>query len=99
MRRSPRVSLLCFDPRRPDRFLEFEGLVVVMTEDGALEHLDLSASKYAGHPVRYFGDVVPIAFADAEVPVLCQVEPITVVASGASIGPARSRSRPPTSTF
>lgn len=80
MRRDPRVALLCYDPRRPLRYLEVRGLVVSMTEEGAAEHLDRLASKYVGRSVRYFGDVVAAAFADAEVPLLCRIEPVHVVA-------------------
>jgi len=35
MRRNDRVTLLCYDPRQPLRFLEVRGAVVEMTEDGA----------------------------------------------------------------
>ena len=35
MRRDPRVTLLCYDPRQPLRYLEVRGAVVEMTEDGA----------------------------------------------------------------
>ena len=37
MRRDPRVTLLCYDPRRPLRYLEVRGTVVEMTEDGAAQ--------------------------------------------------------------
>ena len=80
MRRDPRVVLLCFDPRRPHRYLEVRGTVVEMTEDGAAEHLDHLASAYAGRPVRYFGGMIPARFAETEVPVLCLVRPTHVVA-------------------
>src|SRR6476659_6578128 len=46
MRRDPRVALLCYDPRRPLRYLEVRGLVVEMTEVGAVAHLDALASTY-----------------------------------------------------
>ena len=68
MRRDPRVTLLCYDPRQPLRYLEIRGTVVEMTEDGALEHLDALASKYAGRPVRYFGDCIPAEFAETRDP-------------------------------
>ena len=84
MRRDPRVTLLCYDPRRPLRYLEIRGRVVEMTEEGAAQHLDDLASKYAGRPVRYFGDVIPAAFADSEIPVLCRIRPIHVVALDAT---------------
>jgi PPOX class probable F420-dependent enzyme len=35
MRRNPRVTLLCYDPRQPLRYLEVRGTVVQMTEAGA----------------------------------------------------------------
>jgi len=80
MRRDPRVALLCFDPRRPLRYLEVEGRVTDMTTDGAEVHLDALASGYLGHAVRYFGDVIPVAFAAAETPVVCRIQPVHVVA-------------------
>jgi PPOX class probable F420-dependent enzyme len=84
MRRDPRVTLLCFDPRQPLRYLEVRGTVVEMTEAGAAEHLDDLASKYAGRPTRYFGDAIPARFAETETPVLCRIRPRHVVALDAT---------------
>lgn len=84
MRRNPRVTLLGFDPRRPLRYLEVRGAVVDMTEQGACAHLDALASKYAGRPIRYFGDAIPAGFAATEVPVLCRIRPTNVVAMDAT---------------
>ena len=50
MRRNRRVTLLCYDPRQPLRYLKVRGMVAGMTEAGAAEHLDCLASKYAGQP-------------------------------------------------
>lgn len=80
MRREPRVVLLCYDPRAPGRYLEVQGTVESMTETGGAAHLDELASKYAGRPVRYFGEVIPERFAESEVPVLCRIRPTHVVA-------------------
>ena len=80
MRRDPRVTLLCYDPRQPLRYLEVRGTVIEMTEDGAAAHLDALASKYAGRRIRYFGDAIPAGFADTETPVLCRIRPDHVVA-------------------
>ena len=80
MRRNPRVTLLCYDPRKPLRYLEVRGTVVEMTEEGADRHLDDLASKYAGRPIRYFGDAIPARFAETEIPVLCRIRPTHVVA-------------------
>ena len=84
MRRDPRVTLLCYDPRRPLRYLEVRGRVVEMTQDGAAAHLDDLASAYAGRPIRYFGDAIPAHFAETETPVLCRILPQRVVALDAS---------------
>ncbi len=84
MRRDPRVTLLCYDPRQPLRYLEVRGTAVEMTETGAAAHLDALASKYAGRPVVYFGDAIPAHFAETEIPVLCRIRPDHVVALDAT---------------
>jgi PPOX class probable F420-dependent enzyme len=83
MRRDARVVLLAYDPKRPLRYLEVRGVVEAMREDGALGHLDALASRYAGRPIRYFGECIPAAFADSEVPVLCLIRPMFVTAMDA----------------
>ena len=80
MRRNPRVTLLCYDPGEPLRYLEVRGTVVDMTEEGAGRHLDELASKYARRPIRYFGDAIPARFAETEIPVLCRIRPTHVTA-------------------
>ena len=80
MRRNPLVTLLCYDPRQPLRYLEVRGSVAEMTEEGAGRHLDELASKYAGRPIRYFGEAIPVHFAETEIPVLCRIRPTHVVA-------------------
>lgn len=84
MRRDPRVTLLCYDPKEPLRYLEVRGTVGDMTEEGAVRHLDALASKYAGRPIRYFGDAIPARFAETEIPVLCRIRPTHVVALDAT---------------
>ena len=59
MRRDPRVTLLCYDPRQPLRYLEVRGTVVEMTEDGAVDTSTRSPRSTPGGPIRYFGDVHP----------------------------------------
>jgi PPOX class probable F420-dependent enzyme len=80
MRRDPRVTLLCYDPREPLRCLEVRGTVVEMTEEGALEHLEGLCQRYLGRRMRYFGEVIPAEFAATETPVLCRILPTHVVA-------------------
>jgi PPOX class probable F420-dependent enzyme len=84
LRRDPRVTLVCYDPREPLRYLEIRGMVVEMTEEGASRHLDELASNYLGRPVRYFGDVIAARFAETEIPVLCRIRPTRVVALDAT---------------
>jgi PPOX class probable F420-dependent enzyme len=84
MRRNPRVTLLCYDPREPLRYLEVRGTVVEMAEEGAARHLDELTSKDAGRPVHYFGDAIPAHFAETETPVLCRIRPTHVVAVDAT---------------
>ena len=84
MRANPKVTLLCYDPAEGLRYLEVRGTVVEMTEDGAMAHLDALTSKYAGRPVRYFGDAIPARFAETEIPVLCRIRPTRVVALDAT---------------
>jgi PPOX class probable F420-dependent enzyme len=90
MRRNPRVTLCCYDPRQPLRYLEVRGTVLEMTQAGAAEHLDALASSYAGRPIRYFGDAIPARFADTEIPILCRIRPTHVVALDATDKEGRS---------
>lgn len=84
MRRNPRVTLLCFDPHEPLRYLEVRGRVIDITEWGAGKHLDGLASKYVGRPMRFFGDSVPARFAETEIPVIFRIRPVHVVAVDAT---------------
>ena len=77
MRLNPKVTLLCYDPRQPLRSLEVRGTVVEMTEDGAKEHLDGLSELYTGKK-PYFGECVPAALRETEVPVLCKILPTRV---------------------
>jgi PPOX class probable F420-dependent enzyme len=78
MRANPKVTLLCFDPRQPLRYLEVRGIVVEMTEIGALQHLDHLSERYTGAS-PYFGRCVPAHWQQTEVPVLCKIQPTHVV--------------------
>jgi PPOX class probable F420-dependent enzyme len=89
MRRDPLVTLLCYDPRQPLRYLEVRGRVIEMTETGAGAHLDALSSKYVGRPVTYFGEVVPAGLQATEHPVLCTIRPTHVVALDATGEPDR----------
>lgn len=60
MRRDSRVSLALIDPDNPYRYLQLQGRVVEITEDGADGHIDKLAKKYMGvdkYPLRQPGEV------------------------------------------
>ncbi len=60
MRRDPRVSLALIDPDNPYRYLQLQGRVVEITENGADQHIDKMAKKYMGvdkYPGRQPGEV------------------------------------------
>jgi hypothetical protein len=78
MRRNPKVTLLCYDPDNPLRFVEVRGTVVEMTEAGAMEHLDGLSGLYVGRS-PYFGVCVPAELRHVETPVLCRILPTRVV--------------------
>ena len=79
MRANPRVALLVYDPRDPLRNIEVRGLVVEMTEEGAVEHNDRLAQLYLGNPgARFFGDSVPAEFAATYFPVKVVIAPTHV---------------------
>ena len=59
MRRGPKVTLLCHDPRQPLRSLEVRGTVVELVTEGALEHLDALTRACTRHP-RYYGFIYPV---------------------------------------
>ena len=79
----PKVSLLVVDPDDSSRFIQIRGDAELVVER-AEEHLDDIASKYAGRPIRYFGDCIPVRFAETEIPVLCRIRPTHVVALDAT---------------
>jgi PPOX class probable F420-dependent enzyme len=60
MRRDSRVSLALIDPDNPYRYLQLQGRVVEVTENGADAQIDRMAKKYMGldqYPYRQPGEV------------------------------------------
>jgi PPOX class probable F420-dependent enzyme len=48
LRRNPRVALTAADPDNPYRYVQVQGRVAEMTENGADAHIDTMAKKYTG---------------------------------------------------
>lgn len=83
MRANSHVSLLAYDPKRPLRHIEIRGVVVEMTEEGALEHLDQLTQLYSGKPgAKFFGDSVPAELQATQTPVKVTIEPIHIRVEG-----------------
>lgn len=60
LERDPRISLSIQDAQNPYRYIEIQGRVVELTEQGAAEHIDKMAMKYMGkekYPFHKPGDV------------------------------------------
>ncbi len=83
MRANPRVTLLIYDPANPLHNLEIRGVVVEMTEEGALEHLDQLTARYLHKPgAHFFGDSVPVELRAIHIPVKIKIAPARIRAEG-----------------
>lgn len=83
MRANPRVTLLAYDPANPLHNLEIRGVVVEMTETGALEHLDQLTALYLHKPgAHFFGDSIPAELSATHIPVKITIRPTRIRAEG-----------------
>lgn len=83
MRANRLVTLLAYDPQHPLRHIEVRGIVVEMTEAGALEHLDQLTQLYLRKPdARFFGDSAPADLRASFVPVKVRIAPTRVRTEG-----------------
>jgi PPOX class probable F420-dependent enzyme len=79
MRLNPKVSLLVYDPKNPLHNIEIRGLVVEMSEAGAVDHNDELAQLYMGKPdAKFFGDAVPAELQSKYRPVRIKICPIHI---------------------
>ncbi|MCU0479614.1 MAG: PPOX class F420-dependent oxidoreductase [Anaerolineae bacterium] len=53
MRARSKVTILSVDPNNPYRYLEVRGEVVDISEDGAIDHINLLSNRYRGQPDYY----------------------------------------------
>ena len=81
MRLNPKVTLLAYKLKKPLRNIEVRGLVVEMTEDGALEHLNELNMLYTGKP-NFFGDCVEEELSHKITPVKVKIMPVRVRVEG-----------------
>lgn len=79
MRMNPRVTLLAYDPGNPLHNIEIRGLVVEMTEENALAHLDELTQLYSNNPAaKFFGDSVPVELQSSYVPIRVKIAPTQI---------------------
>ena len=79
MRLNPKVCLLAYDPKNPLHNIEIRGLVVEMSEEGAVEHNDALAQLYMGKPdAKFFGDAIPAELQSKYTPVRIKICPIHI---------------------
>ena len=79
MRLNPKISLLAYDPHNPLHNIEIRGLVVEMSEEGAVEHNDELAQLYMGKPdAKFFGDAVPAELQSKYIPVRIKICPVHI---------------------
>jgi PPOX class probable F420-dependent enzyme len=83
MRANPKVTLIAYDPTNPLHNIEIRGVVVEMTEEGALEHLNLLTSHYLRKPnAKFFGDSIPADLEGAYTPTKIRIAPTRIRAEG-----------------
>lgn len=56
MTERPKVSILSVDPDDPYRYLEIRGVIEVITEEGAVDHINQLSAKYLDRPDYYAGN-------------------------------------------
>jgi PPOX class probable F420-dependent enzyme len=81
IRLNPRVSLLAYRLREPQRNIEIRGEVIEMTEEGALEHLNELNMLYCKQP-NFFGDSVNEELRHKFFPVKVRIRPKRVRVEG-----------------
>jgi len=77
----PQVTILAIDPQDPYRWLEVRGVVVEVTEEGAIAHIDEMARLYEGAK-KFYGDVAPAGRGERETRILFKIKPTRVNAHG-----------------
>jgi PPOX class probable F420-dependent enzyme len=73
---NPKVSLLVIDPSDPGRWIEIRG-EAMLTEEGALAHLDGLTRLYTPHP-RFYGYVYPAEARRTQTRVICLIAPTKI---------------------
>ena len=70
----PMVTILATDPENPYRYLEVQGEVESISDEGAIEHANELTQLYMGKP-RFYGDVAPAELEGNEPRVMIRIRP------------------------
>lgn len=80
MARNPRVTIMALDPQDRYRYIQVQGVVDEVTEEGAVDSIEELSQLYTGE--RYYGGTAPASRARSETRVLYKVKPTRVTFTG-----------------
>lgn len=76
---NPKVAVLVIDPKDSSRWIQVQGRVREMTEDGASAHADKLTRRYTSSRKQHFyGDIYPVEQKQKETRVIAKIEPLKV---------------------
>jgi PPOX class probable F420-dependent enzyme len=78
MQERPQVTVLAIDPDDPHRWMQVQGRVEQITEEGAVDHINKLSAKYRDEPDYYKNNPMR----GKETRVIFKIRPTNVVASG-----------------
>ena len=77
MQAIPKVTILVIDPMDGSRWIQVQGRVAEMTQDGAETHADKLTQRYTGKQ-HFYRDIYPPEQKQKETRVIVKIEPIKV---------------------
>ena len=77
MQANPKVSVLVIDPKNIARWIQVQGRVQEMTQEGAERCADTLTQRYTGKE-HFYGDIYPVEQKKQETRVIARIEPLKV---------------------
>lgn len=76
---NPKVALLVIDPKDSSRWIQVQGRVLEMTENGADAHADKLTRRYScSRKQHFYGDIYTVEQKQKETRVIVKIEPMKV---------------------
>lgn len=76
---NPKVALLVIDPQDSGRWIQVQGRVCEMTENGADAHADKLTRRYSrSRKQHFYGDIYPVEQKQKETRVVVKIEPMKI---------------------